>query len=271
MLSMPSRFKGRKLKPDERNVIEKVEKYGWMVMSIKDEPGKPGWSYTVGLLESFRHPEVIIFGLEVDNRHRILNWIGENVKKKNPFVSKKKHDWVLDGYKCWSKPVDPKWHPDLLGYAIWFYGEKEFSCLQAIWPDKGGHYPWEPKYSSSDQPLLYEQELLAARMMHWASDAELTKAEWPFTDEPHTRTFVSRCVVEDGAAIVRVARDWDGDWQFIGPVEDPNLDGGEVSCFHCIVERDPSIKLLAGLPPGHRALRDSVSTKWRIEKIASED
>jgi len=77
--------------------------------------------------------------------------------------------------------------------------------------------------------------------------------------------------MEDGAPIVRVVHDHDGDWQFIGPVDDPGEDGGKVSCFHCIIERDPSIKVLAGLPVGMRALRDSVSDKWEWQEIEKEE
>ena len=56
---MISLFKGRKLKPDEKGVIDKLEKHGWTVMSIKEDPGKTGWSYTIGLFENYQHPEPI--------------------------------------------------------------------------------------------------------------------------------------------------------------------------------------------------------------------
>jgi hypothetical protein len=267
---MIGRFKGRKLKPDEEDVIGNVEKYGWTVMHIKDEPGKPGWSFTIGLFENFRHPEVIIFGMKQDRRHSILNWIGENAKNGNSFTPEKEHDWVLEGYKCWSRPVEKKWYRDLLGYARWFYAQEEFPCVQAIWPDKEGRYPWEPQYPYSDQPLLYESDLLSARMMHWASDHKLSNEEWPFAVDPHTKAFVSRCVVEEGSPIMRVYHEANGDWQFIGPVDDPEQDGCEISCFHCVVERDPTIKLLAGLPTGYCAGRYSVSDSWEWDQIKPE-
>lgn len=266
---MLRRFQNRELDADDRQFIDKVEKFGWMVMNIKDEPGKSGWSYTVGLYEHYRQPEIIIFGMKAESRHRILNWIGENVRDAKPFTPDVEHDWVLDKYNCWSKPVQKNWYEDLLGYARWFYDGNDFSCVQAIWPDKDGFYPWQPRYTSSEQPLLCETELVSARMMHYASDPSLTREEWPFPCDPHTRTYVSRCVVEDGEPIVRVFHEQDGDWQFIGPVEDPGKDGGKISCFHCIVERDPSIKMLAGLPPGYHAFRNSTTDNW--EWIKAED
>ena len=269
------RFKDRKLDANDRKFIKNVEKYGWTVMNIKDEPGKTGWSYTVGLFEHYSHPEVIIFGMEVDNRHRILNWIGDNAKKGNTFTAETEHDWVLNNYNCWSKPVQKKWYCDLLGYARWFYRTQEeddnFPCVQAFWPDKHGHYPWQHEYGFSVQPLLYESGLVGSGMMHYASDQALSEAEWPFSCEPHTRTYVSRCVVEGGAPIVRVYHSHDGDWQFVGPVEDPNVDGCKISCFHCIVERDPSVKVLAGLPVGHCALRESPAHNWEWQAYEASE
>ena len=171
---MNERFRRRKLDAEDKAFVANVEKYGWMVMNIKDEAGKPGWSYTVGLFENFEHPEIVIFGMEADSRHEILNWIGENVKRDNPFTADKEHDWVLDNYKCWSKPVQKRWYCDLFGYARWFYktadGSDNFPCVQALWPDKPGIFPWQPEYGYADQPLLYEDGLVAARMMHYASE-----------------------------------------------------------------------------------------------------
>ena len=69
--------------------------------------------------------------------------------------------------------------------------------------------------------------------MHFVEDRQLAEAERPFASDPHQSVFVSRCVVEDDAPIVRVVHDRQGDWEFIGPVDDPVEDGCKLSCFHC--------------------------------------
>ncbi len=66
---MLARFRNRELKAEDKAFIAKVDKFGWMVTNINDEPGKPGWSYTTGLFEHYQHPEVIIFGLKPESRH----------------------------------------------------------------------------------------------------------------------------------------------------------------------------------------------------------
>ena len=112
------------------------------------------------------------------------------------------------------------------------------------------------------QPLLYEENLLSARMMHFVDDRQLAEAERPFANDPHQNVFVSRCVVEDNAPIVRVVHDRQGDWEFIGPVDDPDEDGCKLRCFHCVVERDKSIRTLTRLLPGWRASRNGRGDDW---------
>jgi len=245
-------------------------------MNIKDEPGKPGWSYTVGLFENFGHPEIVIFGMKANTRHRILNWIGDNAKKNNPFTAEKEHDWVLDNYKCWSKPVQKRWYYDLLGYARWFYKtEREsdnFRAYRRYGRTSMAFFRGNRNMDTLTNLCFMKPGWLRARMMHYASEDNLTKEEWPFEQDPHTTTYASRNVVEDGAPILHVYHERDGDWQFIGPAEpDPSLEKCQIVCFHCIVERDPSVRLLAGLPMGMRAVRNDSSGEWEWEAFQEQD
>ena len=265
---MIERFRGRELDDSERAVLDHVERLGWSVTNIREEDGAPGWAFTIGLFENFGHPEVAIFGMQEQNRHSILNWIGENVRQGKPFTAGLEHDWVLKQHNCWSREVQKVWYRDLFGWAIWFYGGTEFPVVQCLWPDRDGTYPWEPGAAFiASQPLLFEDNLLTARMMHYVDDQKLTSVEWPFAEDPHQGVYVSRCVVEDNSPIARVVHDSDGDWQFIGPVEDPEEDGCKLSCFHCVVEKDASIRLLARLMPGWRATRNATSEDWALSQV----
>jgi hypothetical protein len=260
------RFRDRELDESERNVLGHIENHGWSVTNIREENGAPGWAFTIGFFEKFGHPEVVIFGMTPETRHSILNWIGQNLREGKPFTAGQEHDWVLEGHNCWGRDVLNLWYKDLFGWAIWFYGGTEFPVVQCLWPAKDGTYPWEENAAFfALQPLLYEGDLLSARMMHFANDKQLTQTEWPFAEDPHQRVFVSRCVIEDNSPIVRVVHDRDGDWQFIGPVDDPNQDGCKLSCFHCVVEKDQSIRSLARLLPGWQARRSIQSGDWALD------
>jgi hypothetical protein len=262
---MIERFQGRELDESERNVLNHVENYGWSVTIIREQNGSPGWAFTVGLFENFGHPEVTIFGMEPKTRHSILNWIAKNVSEGKPFTAEREHDWVLEQHNCWSRAVQKVWYRDLFGWAIWFYGGAEFPVVQCLWPSKDGTYPWQENSSFfTTQPLLFESDLISARMMHYVDDQKLTETEWPFAEDPHKGVFVSRCVVEDNAPIMRVVHDREGDWQFIGPVDDPSVDGCKLSCFHCVVEKDHSIRLLARLLPGWQGSRNASAGDWSL-------
>jgi hypothetical protein len=262
---MIERFQGRELDESERNILSHVEDYGWSIVNIREPEGLPGWAFTVGLYENFGHPEVTIFGMQAQTRHSILNWIGRNVREGKAFEAGREYDWVLEQHNCWSRAVQKVWYRDLFGWAIWFYGGTEFPAVQCLWPAKDGTYPWQANSSFfAVQPLLYEEDLMSARMMHYVDDQKLTESEWPFTENPHQRVFVSRCVVEDNAPITRVVHDRENDWQFIGPVDDPDDDGCKLSCFHCVVEKDHTIRLLARLLPGWQATRAAPAGDWML-------
>jgi hypothetical protein len=44
----------------DQSVIQHIEEHGWHVMYVHETDGLPGWSYSIGLYDSFRHPEIII-------------------------------------------------------------------------------------------------------------------------------------------------------------------------------------------------------------------
>jgi len=269
---MIERFRRRELDESEREVLSHVERHGWNVTNIREQDGAPGWAFTIGLFETFGHPEIAVFGMDQRARHSILNWIGENIRKGNNFTAGREHHWVLEAHNCWSRDVQKLWYKDLFGWAIWFYGGTEFPVVQCLWPASDGTYPWDDASAFFvSQPLLYEEGLLSARMMHYVDDQRLAESEWPFSDDPHLNVFVSRCVVEDNAPIVLVAHDRQGDWQFIGPVDDPEKDGCKLSCFHCVVERDTSIRTLARLLPGWRASRNGPSDDWAVCEDHEDD
>lgn len=86
---------------------------------------------------------------------------------------------------------------------------------------------------------------------------------WPFADPPNVAVFTTTAVVKGGKPILHVTHDdEDGAWQFhTGQA----VDAGEamIVALREIVKRDPSVALLADLPCGWIATRDSVTSEWR--------
>ncbi|MCA8277395.1 DUF4262 domain-containing protein [Burkholderia sp. AU30280] len=45
-----------------------------------------------------------------------------------------------------------------LGWNRWFYGNDDFPCVQLLWPDRNGIFPWQPEADdalNAAQPRLY--------------------------------------------------------------------------------------------------------------------
>jgi hypothetical protein len=47
-----------------------------VVKVFGDDEG-PGFAFTIGLYQRFRHPELLVFGLPLDTMHLMLNGAGE--------------------------------------------------------------------------------------------------------------------------------------------------------------------------------------------------
>jgi hypothetical protein len=91
-----------------------------------------------------------------------------------------------------------------------------------------------------------------------------------FTFQEDPRTGVYSCVhVKDGAPILYVTHDREGDWQFLcGRTHDPSE--GVLLCLAEVVAGDTSLHSLAGLCRGHRAEREHTSQPWKIIDPADE-
>jgi hypothetical protein len=145
----------------DQKFLSQIESCGWNVTTVFKTEGETGpeWAFSTGLFHSYRHPEVAIFGLDLDIMHAIVNNIGDEVKKGNKFEPGTEYQDILARCGCRFRPVQPRRHKDYFGWAIWFYEDDPFPMLQCFWPDKEGKYPWEAGCSEfvvSAQPFLFE-------------------------------------------------------------------------------------------------------------------
>jgi hypothetical protein len=151
---------------NDQKVFDDVAKHGWHVVKILDQANVPGWAFSIGLYKNFKHPEIIVFGLELDLMHSIINTIGYDIRSGKQFEDGKQYADLIEAYDCTFKPVNVVWHYPFLGYADWFYDGTEYPVLQCIWPDKKSLYPWDVGFDPDwlwAQPLLYFDEPVSAR------------------------------------------------------------------------------------------------------------
>ena len=88
-------------------------------------------------------------------------------------------------------------------------------------------------------------------------------AEWRFEDSPNVAVLTTTRIIKAGMPILHVSHDDDdGSWQFHAgePVDSREA---MVVALKQIVKLDPSVELLADLPYGWIATRESVTSEWK--------
>ena len=111
----------RKRAANDRRVARDIERYGCHVISVFDPDGRlPSFSYSIGIQDSSGAPDVIVFGLRPEPARRAR--------------------YVRYAYGC-----------------ARYYGEREYSMVQLVWPSTKGVWPWNKsasKWLVRNQPML---------------------------------------------------------------------------------------------------------------------
>jgi hypothetical protein len=142
----------------DQKFLSDIEAYGWNVTTVFAKEGEigPEWAYSTGLFHVLQHPEIVIFGLELSNMQKIINNIGTEVKGGRRFEPGNEYHDIFAKCGCQFRRLDRNYYRDYLGWAVWFYEGDAFPVLQCFWPDREGHYPWDPACAAASvQPLLF--------------------------------------------------------------------------------------------------------------------
>ncbi len=155
----------------EQKLVANVREHGWQGTSVfatdgdeEEEEAAPGFCYSIGFWRTASIPEILILGLPVDVGHSVLARIHEMAGEGFiPPVGVAVPD-VMVGYDCIFFPVAPAAYADYPLSANWFYGNRDYPCLQLVWPDLAGLFPWQAGFNErfrDDQPDLSPQGWLA--------------------------------------------------------------------------------------------------------------
>jgi hypothetical protein len=150
----------------DRKAIYDVNTHGWHVQIVLPDGANPGWAYSIGLFHTFRHPEILVFGLDGDLMHQLINHVGREARDGHRFQPEREYGDIIEKYRCTFRPVHASWYQHILCRATWFYKGSAFPTLQLIWPDRAQRYPWDPDFEAKflrDQPLLFHASPEKAR------------------------------------------------------------------------------------------------------------
>lgn len=232
----------------ENRTKENVQTYGYTVMMIPADNYLPAFAYTVGLFETYQHPEIVAVGLPHTTLKVLIDNVCNQIKEGKRFESNNSYSNVISKHDVCFVEVDQTFYPEYLGQATDYYGSKNFPCIQLVWCDSQGNFPWDENF---DVSLELKQPLF---------DRD---TDFLFYEKKNLGVFITKDILE-GKPILYVYHDEDGDWQFHS-CEEPDEDRVALVALKQIVQLDPSLNQLYYLGYGQSASRKSIHDDWLIQ------
>jgi len=235
-----------------------IARRGWAVVSVPEEGRRPAYAFTVGLWHSFAHAEASVFGRDEREMVRWLDTVAAEVEAGRVLHPDRQGDDVLDPVEVFPRPALASWHRHLFASALAFYRGQPVPMLQLVWPDERGVLPWEPGCADGcrrSQPWLWDRVTAAP-----------APAGWRFPVSPDTLVLTTKAIAFDGAAVIGVVHDEEGEWQFL---DDPAVDMEDLTIVHLahVVGRRPELGCLGDLPAGFEAWAEGDGIGWRREPL----
>jgi hypothetical protein len=232
-----------------KEIRASVEEHGWFVVLLESDGYLPHRAYTVGLNESFQHPDVIVHGLELPVMEQCLHEVGLQAQAGKKVPLDKDVQGFLEGFQVRFLPVLQAHLSAQMTYATQFYGNDQFNALQLVWPDRKGYFPYQPGFYKKWRPL---QKLLD-RDDHFM-----------FFEPPGLRVYATDDVIVGKEPIRLVVHGEEGEWQFSSGVEVATYEQTEIAK---LVEADHSLNQLFEMGYGYYAERATKEDPFVIEPM----
>ena len=130
--------------PAQRALLADIASSG-MHIAHEDQRGeRPAFAYTVGMWHSFGQPEIIVIGLLDEVAHDLLDKLADEVEAGRRFAAGEQHDGLVHGYPVRLLGVGDAQAAQWLPLVGWAYERSDVPCLQLVYPDRQGRWPWQP-------------------------------------------------------------------------------------------------------------------------------
>ena len=238
---------------DLNQTKEHIEKYGLSVIKIESTDYLPSFAYSIGLKETYNHPEIICFGLGTQLLHEIINDVAEIIKTEGKLNPSKEYKNVFQNSRAKFLQIDKRNIQDYFGVAIKYSDGNEIEGLQLVWTDRNNKFPWEDGF---EEEFKFKQPLLDRN------------AEFKFREEKNLGIFTTPQWLENNEPILRVVHEEDGDWQFL--TKEIDFENGKVVALEQVILKDKTLNEIFDLEYGEEAERDFIGGKWNRNKFENE-
>ena len=229
---------------------EHIKKFGLSVNILEATNYLPSFAYSTGLWETYKHPEIICFGLPTSLLHEIINDVAGIIKSDGEIRLNHEYLNIFQDSRAQFLDVDSRNITDYFGVTIEYYKTRDFPALQLIWTDRNDKFPWEPGF---EEEFKYIQPLLDRN------------ADFKFREPQNLGIFTTIQWLKDNAPIVRVIHEEDGDWQFL--TRDIDFENGKLVSLSSIVKKDSTLNEIFNLDYGEEAERQFIGGKWIRRKF----
>ncbi|WP_121118545.1 DUF4262 domain-containing protein [Croceibacterium ferulae] len=142
----------------DSDFLFKLQEHGWFSTRVFDpDKQEPDFTYSTGFFHGLGHPEIIVFSLPKQVSHDILWDLYRDIREGKVPEPGARLSGVFGNHQAVLLPVSRDFYAEHLGRSCWFYRGDNFPCLQLIWPDREGHFPWQSDFDpefAGDQPDL---------------------------------------------------------------------------------------------------------------------
>jgi hypothetical protein len=231
-----------------------IEKFGLQVIMVNSTGYSPSFAYSIGLWETYKHPEIICFGLPNDLGHAIINDVAEIIKQGLTLKINENYPAIFKDGRAEFLKVDERNIENYFGVALEHCKDEKFDALQLVWTDRNDKFPWEENF---EEEFIYKQPLLDRN------------SDFKFREPKNLTTFTTRQWLELRKPILRVVHDHEGDWQFLTGDQIP--DDIKIVALEQLVLRDKTLNDVFDLDYGEAADRDSIGGQWTRSKVENEE
>lgn len=137
-----------------------IAQEGFFVMAVFGSDTTPAFTYTIGLTETFKHPELLIFGLPVEYSHHVMNDAVSRIKRGAVYGDGDliKNVLVLPlAVRSVSMEKADEYTVQLFNY--YRHQLTAPRVVQLVLPDTKGRFPWHADFEEhlrTMQPALWE-------------------------------------------------------------------------------------------------------------------
>lgn len=139
-----------------KRVKKNIKDDGFHITGVFGSQTSSPFAYTIGLEQSYGHPELLITGIDPQIGQWFIRRLVERINIGESLSTDSPHKG-LTKFPLHLREVDTERasRDHMLGAENYYGGPSEFRALQIVYPDPKGRYPWDAGYHFPPQDLLF--------------------------------------------------------------------------------------------------------------------